>query len=481
MGKNKTNQKKELASMEENFPQWYTDIVKKAELADYSPVKGFMVIRPYGYALWENIKAELDKKFKETGHQNMYFPLLIPEELLEKEKKHVEGFAPEVAWVTQGGNKVLNERLVVRPTSETLITTMYGKWLNSYRDLPYLYNQWCSVVRWEKTTRPFLRTSEFLWQEGHTLHETAEEAEEETLRMLDIYRQVAEDYLAIPVVTGRKSSKETFAGADQTYTIEALMHDGQALQSGTSHNFGKGFTEAYDVTFLDRNNKLSNPYQTSWGMSTRVIGALIMVHGDENGLVIPPKVAPIQLVILPIAQKKEGVLDKAYELKDKLSKEFRVELDDSNNSPGWKFNEWELKGVPIRLEIGPRDIENNQAVLARRDTGEKISVSLDNLNEEVAKLLDDIQDNLYKKALEHREAHTNKATNMDEFKTKLKENPGFVKAMWCGDQACEDKIKEETGATLRCIPFEDQQEEISDTCVYCGNPAHEAAYFARAY
>lgn len=477
----KSNQKKELASMEENFPQWYTDIVRNAELADYSPVKGFMVIRPYGYEIWENIQSELDQRFKETGHKNMYFPLLIPESLLEKEKQHVEGFAPEVAWVTKGGEKELNERLLVRPTSETLITTMYKKWLNTYRQLPFLYNQWCSVVRWEKTTRPFLRTSEFLWQEGHTLHETAEEAQEETQRMLNVYADVVENALAVPVIKGKKSPKETFAGAEETYTIEALMHDGQALQSGTSHNFGQKFTEAYDVTFLDRNNKMSHPYQTSWGLSTRVIGALIMVHGDENGLVIPPQVAPIQVVVIPIAQKKEGVLDKAYEIKDKLADKVRIEIDDSNNSPGWKFNEWELKGVPIRLEIGPKDIEKNQAVLARRDTGEKIPVSLDNLEEEVTKLLAEIQTNMFEKAKKFRDARISDATNMEEFKEKLEETPGFINAHWCGKRECEDKIKEETGATLRCIPFDENEDVEEGVCVYCGEPAHEKAYFARAY
>ncbi len=478
----KNNQKKELANMEENFPQWYTDIIRKADLADYSPVKGFMVIKPYGFAIWENIQDALDNRFKETGHQNMYFPLLIPETLLEKEKEHVEGFAPEVAWVTKGGDKELNERLVVRPTSETLITTMYGKWLNSYRQLPFLYNQWCSVVRWEKTTRPFLRTSEFLWQEGHTLHETAEEAQEETLKMLDIYREILEDYMAVPVVTGRKSPKETFAGAEQTYTVEALMHDGQALQSGTSHNFGTKFTSAYDVTFLDRNNEQTNPFQTSWGFSTRVIGALIMVHGDENGLVIPPKIAPIQTVIIPIQMNKEGVLDKAYELRDRLKDKVRIQIDETDNSPGWKFNEWELKGVPVRIELGPRDLKNNQAVLARRDTGEKITVDLDELDEKLIELLDQVQENLFNKALEHRENRTSAANNMDEFKENLEENPGFVRAMWCGDQACEDHIKDETGATLRCIPFDQNKEGIEeDTCVYCGKHADEVAYFARAY
>lgn len=482
MGKKNQTQKKELASMEENFPQWYTDVISKTELVDYSPVKGFMVIRPYGYAIWENLQKEFDKRFKETGHKNMYFPLLIPESLLKKEAEHVEGFAPEVAWVTRGGDKELAEPLCVRPTSETIICSMYAKWLHSYRQLPFLYNQWCSVVRWEKTTRPFLRTSEFLWQEGHTLHETAEQAQTETLQMLDIYREVCENKLAIPVVTGRKSPKETFAGADATYTIEALMHDGQALQSGTSHNLGQGFTKAFDITYLDRDNQQANPYHSSWGVSTRLIGALIMVHGDENGLVLPPAVAPIQVVILPVAMHKEGVLDKAYEIKNLLEESFRVEIDDSDNSPGWKFNEWEMKGVPIRLEIGPRDIANGQAVLARRDTGEKKIVALDSLSQEVEALLGEIQQNMFNKALKMREDKTSKAADMTEFKEKLTDNPGFVKAMWCGSRDCEDKIKEETGATLRCIPFEDEQEVIGNgNCVCCGKPAEKMAYFARAY
>ncbi len=474
--------KKELADMEENFPQWYTDVISKTEMVDYSPVKGFMVIRPYGYAIWENIQSAMDKRFKETGHQNMYFPLLIPQSLLEKEAEHVEGFAPEVAWVTKGGGKELQEPLAIRPTSETIICDMYSKWLHSYRQLPFLYNQWCSVVRWEKTTRPFLRTSEFLWQEGHTLHETKEEAEEETMRMLNIYREVVENELAIPLVVGRKSEKEKFSGAEATYTIEAMMHDGQALQSGTSHYLGQNFTKAYDVTYLDRNNEQSYPFHTSWGASTRLIGGLIMVHGDENGLVLPPRIAPVQVVIIPVAAHKEGVLDKAYELKDALKGSFRVELDDSDQSPGWKFNQWEMKGVPVRVEIGPRDLEAGQAVLARRDTGEKITVDLENLEQEIGALLEEIQKNLYQKALKHRDERTSEAKNMEEFKKNLQEKPGFIKAMWCGDRACEDKIKEETGATLRAIPFEDEQEVIGDgTCVCCGKPADKMAWFARAY
>lgn len=482
MGKKQKNQVTAITPRSEDFAKWYTDVISKTELCDYSPVKGFMVIRPYGYAIWENIQAAYDKRFKDTGHKNMYFPLLIPESLLKKEAEHVEGFAPEVAWVTRGGDKELAEPLCVRPTSETIICSMYSKWLNTYRQLPFLYNQWCSVVRWEKTTRPFLRTSEFLWQEGHTLHETAEEAQTETMQMLGIYREVAEDFMAIPMVVGQKSEKEKFAGASATYTMEALMHDGQALQSGTSHNLGQHFTKAFDITYLDRNNEQTNPYHTSWGISTRLIGGIIMVHGDDNGLVLPPKIAPIQVIILPVAQHKEGVLDKAYELKTQLDDAFRVELDDSDNSPGWKFNQWEMKGVPIRLEVGPRDIENNQCVLARRDTGEKIQVSLDEVQGAVAQLLEDIQANMYAQALAAREAKTSTAATMEEFKANLAENPGFIKAMWCGDRACEDAVKDETGASIRCIPFEDEQEVIGDgCCVCCGKPAKQMAFFARAY
>jgi len=482
MGKNNKNKVEAITPRDVDFARWYTDVISKTEMADYSPVKGFMVIRPYGYAIWENIQQAYDKRFKETGHQNMYFPLLFPESMLKKEAEHVEGFAPEVAWVTKGGNKELSEPLCIRPTSETIICSMYAKWLNTYRQLPFKYNQWCSVVRWEKTTRPFLRTSEFLWQEGHTLHETAEEAQEETMQMLGIYREVAEQYMAIPMVVGQKSEKEKFAGASATYTMEALMYDGQALQSGTSHNLGQHFTKAFDITYLDRNNERVYPYHTSWGVSTRLIGGLIMVHGDDNGLVLPPKIAPIQVVILPVAQHKEGVLDAAYALKDKLSQSFKVELDDSDNSPGWKFNQWEMKGVPIRLEIGPRDLEKGQCVLARRDNGEKISVSLDTVEQSVTDLLADIQQNLYDQALARREAKTSRAASMEEFKKNLADNPGFVKAMWCGDQACEDAIKDETGASIRCIPFDDEQEVIGDgCCVHCGKPADKMAYFARAY
>lgn len=471
----------EITSMEQDFSQWYTDVILKTELADYAPVKGFMIIRPYGYAIWENIQKEYDKRFKETGHKNMYFPLLIPESLLQKEKDHVEGFAPEVAWVTHGGGEELGERLCIRPTSETIICNMYSKWLTSWRDLPYLYNQWCSVVRWEKSTRPFLRTSEFLWQEGHTLHETYEEAQAETLQMLNIYREVAEKILAIPMVVGQKSEKEKFAGAYATYTMEALMHDGKALQSGTSHNLGQHFTKAFDITYTDRNGEIAYPYHTSWGVSTRLIGALIMVHGDDNGLVLPPKIAPIQLVIIPVAQHKEGVLDKTYEIKKQLEKQFRLEIDASEGySPGWKFNQWEMKGVPIRLEIGPRDIENNQVIAARRDNGEKVALSMDNLNESIEKLLENIQNFLYNKALKMRKEKTYVAKDMEEFTNVIDNTPGFIKAMWCGDTECETRIKEDTGATLRCIPFE--QEDIgTHNCVCCGKKAKKMVYFAKAY
>jgi prolyl-tRNA synthetase len=481
MAKQEKNFVKEITPMEEDFSRWYTDVILKNELVDYSPVKGFMVIRPYGYALWEKIQEYADEKFKATGHKNMYFPLLIPESLLTKEKEHVEGFAPEVAWVTHGGNQELAERLVIRPTSETIICHMYKKWLSSYRDLPYLYNQWCSVVRWEKTTRPFLRTSEFLWQEGHTLHETEEEAQEETLKMLNIYRQVAEDLMAMPVVVGQKSEKEKFAGAHATYTMEALMHDGQALQAGTSHNLGQHFTKAFEIKFQGRTGKEEFPYHTSWGISTRLIGGLIMVHSDNRGLVLPPKMAPVQVVIIPIAQKKEGVLEKSNELFDKLkAKGIRVELDDdTENSPGWKFNQYEMKGYPIRIEIGPRDIENNQAVAVRRDKLEKEIISLDNIEETLSSMLETMQKDMFEKAKSHREAHTYIVKDYEQYKNDLPNKPGFAKMMWCGCRECEDKLKEETGATIRCIPFE--QENLGDKCHICGKEAKHMIYAARAY
>ncbi len=469
----------EITSMEQDFAQWYTDVVKKAELASYGGVRGCMIVRPYGTALWENIRNDLDSRFKALGHENVMLPMFIPESLLQKEKDHVEGFAPEVAWVTHGGEEKLTERLCVRPTSETLFCEHYADVIHSYRDLPKLYNQWCSVVRWEKTTRPFLRTMEFYWQEGHTMHETAEDAMEETERMLNVYADFCEESLAIPVVKGRKTDKEKFAGAEATYTIEAMMHDGKALQSGTSHYFGDGFCRAFDIKFTDRQNQLQYPHQTSWGMSTRIIGAIIMTHGDDNGLVLPPAVAPIQLVILPIAQHKEGVLEKARELKDRLAKFARVKLDDSDNSAGWKFAEYEMKGVPLRLEIGPRDIENNQCVIVRRDNREKTVVSLDELETKIPELLKAVHDGLYQKALARRESMTYTATTLDDLCAIANEKPGLIKAMWCGDEACELKLKEQAGITSRCMPFE--QEQVADTCVCCGKPAKTMVVWGKAY
>ncbi len=470
-----------ITPREEDFSQWYTDVILKADLVDYAPVKGCMVIKPYGYAIWENIQRELDARFKATGHKNAYFPLFIPESLLRKEAEHVEGFAPEVAWVTRGGSEELAEPLVVRPTSETIICAMYSKWIQSYRDLPVLLNQWCNVVRWEKSTRPFLRTAEFLWQEGHTVHATEEEAEEETLRMLGVYKEFAENVLAIPVVVGRKSEKEKFAGALRTYTMEAMMQDGKALQAGTSHNLGQHFAKVFDIQYLDRDGQLKYAWQTSWGVSTRLIGAIIMVHGDERGLVLPPKVAPVQVVIIPIAMHKEGVLDKAREVYNMIADAgVRVEIDDRDTqTPGWKFNEWELKGVPVRLEIGPKDIEKNQVVLVRRDNFEKIAVPMDNVVQAINDMLVEVHKGIYDKALKMRENFTHVAHNFDEFKEAIEVRKGFVKAMWCGERECEDNIKTETGATTRCIPFE--QEHIDDHCVYCGRPAKHMVYFAKAY
>lgn len=470
-----------ITSMDEDFAKWYTDICKKAELVEYTSVKGCMVIRPYGYAIWENMQRILDAMFKDTGHENVCMPMFIPESLLQKEKDHVEGFAPEVAWVTHGGNEKLEERLCVRPTSETLFCEHYANIVHSYRDLPKLYNQWVSVVRWEKTTRPFLRSREFLWQEGHTIHATAEEAVEETERMLNVYAEFCENALAMPVVKGKKTESDKFAGAVSTYAIEALMHDGKALQAGTSHYFGDGFAKAFGIEYTDKENKRVNPHQTSWGVTTRLIGAIIMTHGDDNGLVLPPAVAPVQVVIIPIAQHKEGVLDKANELKERLAKyNVRVKLDDSDNSPGWKFAEYEMKGVPVRVEIGPKDIEAGQCVIATRHNGEKTIISLDELEETVAKKLNEVRDGLYKKALENRERRTYACKTMDEIISVLEEKgDGFVKAMWCGDEACEDIVKEKTGVGSRCIPFE--QENISDVCVCCGKPTKAMVYWGKAY
>ncbi len=471
----------EITSMEEDFAKWYTDIVKKAELIEYTSVKGCMVIRPYGYAIWENIQRILDGMFKDTGHENVSMPMFIPESLLQKEKDHVQGFAPEVAWVTHGGSEKLEERLCVRPTSETLFCEHYANIVHSYRDLPKLYNQWVSVVRWEKTTRPFLRSREFLWQEGHTIHATAEEAVEETERMLNVYADFCEKCLAIPVVKGKKTESDKFAGAVSTYAIEALMHDGKALQAGTSHYFGDGFAKAFGIQYQSRENKLEYPHQTSWGMTTRLIGAIIMTHGDNNGLVLPPAVAPIQAVIIPVAQHKAGVLEKAGELEARLkASKIRVKLDGSDNSPGWKYSEYEMKGVPVRIEIGPRDIENNQCVLVTRHNREKTVVSLDELERAVGEKLKEVHDALYNSALENRERRTYACTSLDEITKTLEEKgDGFVKAMWCGDEECEDKVKEITGVGSRCIPFE--QEQLSDTCICCGKKAKYMVYWGKAY
>ena len=468
-----------ITSMDTDFAQWYTDVVKKAELIDYTRVKGCMVIKPAGYAIWENIQKNLDAMFKETGVQNVYLPMFIPESLLEKEKDHVEGFAPEVAWVTHGGLNPLPERLCVRPTSETLFCDFYKNDIQSYRDLPKVYNQWCSVVRWEKETRPFLRSREFLWQEGHTAHATFEEAEERTIQMLNVYARFCEEILAIPVIKGRKTDKEKFAGAEATYTIESLMHDGKALQSGTSHNFGDGFAKAFGIQFADKDNKLKYVYQTSWGMTTRMIGAIIMVHGDDSGLVLPPRIAPTQVMIIPIQQKKEGVLEKAYELRDLLKSNFSVKVDDSDKSPGWKFSEQEMRGIPVRVEIGPKDIEAGRCVICRRDTREKIETPLEALSEKLSEVLETMQKEMLERARKHRDAHTYTAKNMDEFEKIFNEKAGFVKAMWCGEQACEDAIKEKLSVTSRCIPFE--EEHIADTCVCCGKPAKKMVYWGRAY
>ncbi len=470
----------DITSMEEDFSKWYTDVVKKAELMDYSSVKGCMVIEPYGYAIWENIQREMDARFKKLGVQNVYMPLLIPESLLQKEKDHIEGFAPECAVVTEGGGEKLAEKLFIRPTSEVLFCEHYQKVIHSYRDLPKLYNQWCSVLRWEKTTRPFLRGMEFLWQEGHTMHETAQEAEEFTLKMLHVYDEVYRDVLAIPPVIGKKTEKEKFAGAEATYTLEPMMHNGVALQGGTTHYFGDGFAKAFDITFTGRDNGLHHPYQTSWGMSTRLIGAVIMVHGDDSGLVLPPKIAPIQVAIVPVAQHKPGVLEKAAELRDRLADKYRVKLDDSDNSPGWKFAQYEMQGVPLRVEIGPKDMENNQCVLVRRDTREKQFISLDQLEAAVEQGLQDLHDAMYQRALKNLEEKTFTATTYEEFLDTAQNKPGFIKAMWCGDSACEDKIKEDTGGVKsRCIPFE--EEHLSDVCVCCGKPARHMVYWGRQY
>ena len=462
-----------------DFSQWYTDVILKSELVDYAPVRGCMVIRPYGFAIWERIKEQLDRRFKDTGHENVYMPMLIPESLLLKEAEHVEGFAPEVAWVTQGGSEKLQERLAVRPTSETIFCAMYSKWVGSWRDLPMKYNQWCSVMRWEKSTRPFLRTSEFLWQEGHTIHATAGEAQEETMRMLEIYREVAEHELAMPVLVGRKSDKEKFAGARATYSMEAMMQDGKALQAGTSHNFGTNFAEAYNIQYLSKEGKLTYVHETSWGVSTRLIGAIIMTHGDERGLKLPPHIAPIQAVIVPVAAHKGGVMEKCAEIYDQLKAAgIRVKLDDRDTlSPGFKFNDWELKGVPVRVEVGPRDLAEGKVLSVRRDTFEKAPLDIEGLEGEIKAMLDAIQTNMFEIARAFRDEHTADVHSMEELEKQV--NGGYAKAMWCGEQACEDEIKDRFSASSRCMPFD--QTPIGETCVCCGKPAKKVIYFAKAY
>jgi len=473
---------KEITPRSVDFSQWYIDVVLKAKMMDYAPIKGFMAIRPSGYALWEKIQEQMDRRFKETGHQNAYFPLFIPHELLEKEAEHVEGFSPEVAWVTKGGDEILSEPLVVRPTSEAIICDFYSRWVQSWRDLPVLINQWCNVVRWEKSTRPFLRTSEFLWQEGHTCHRTEEEAEEEALKMLEVYRECIETELAIPAVVGRKTEREKFAGALRTYTVEALMSDGRGLQAGTSHNLGQHFAKVFDITFLDKDDQLKHVWQTSWGVSTRLIGALIMVHGDDRGLIIPPRLATFQAVIVPILTKKDRkrVLESVQELADQLQGNIRVKLDDREEySPGWKFNDWEMRGVPLRIEIGPKDLDRGQVVLVRRDSGEKFFVPREELPTLLPGLLDQIQDDMLKKALEFREANTRSGSDYAEFKQIMEEKRGFYMASWCGDAACEEKVKDDTKATIRCILFD--QQPADENCLVCDKKAKEVVYFARAY
>ena len=468
-----------ITAQEVDFAQWYTDICKKAELVEYSSVKGFTVLRPYGYAIWENIQQDLDRRFKATGHENVAMPMLIPESLLKKEGELVNGFAPEVAWVTTGGSEPLEERLAVRPTSETMFCDHFARVLQSYRDLPMLYNQWCSVVRWEKTTRPFLRTREFWWQEGHTIHETKAEAEAETEQQLNCYADFCEHDLCIPVIRGRKTDKEKFAGAEATYTVEAMMKDGKALQSATSHFFGDKFSRAYDVTFTGRDNTLQYPYQTSWGCTTRLIGAIIMTHGDDDGLILPPAIAPYQVVIVPVAAHKPGVMEKARELAESLKTVARVKLDDSDKAPGWKFSQWEMKGVPLRIEVGPRDLEQGQCVLVRRDNREKQFVKLEDLPTAIPAALEALAKALYDRALENREARTYAATTMDEVQELVKTKSGFIKTMWCGDVACEEAMKEKAGLSSRCMPF--AQEQLSDVCPVCGKPAKSMVVWGIAY
>jgi prolyl-tRNA synthetase len=474
----------EITKQSEDFGRWYIDVVRRAELADYSPVKGCMVIRPYGYAIWELMQQALDRRFKATGHVNAYFPLFIPESLLMKESEHVQGFAPQVAWVTQGGNETLEERLVVRPTSETIIGTMYAKWVHSWRDLPILINQWANVVRWEKVTRLFLRTTEFLWQEGHTAHETAEEAHEETLKMLGVYKDFAETELAMPVIDGQKTESEKFAGAERTYSIEALMRDGRALQAGTSHNLGQNFAKVFDITFQARDKSVQYVYGTSWGVSTRMIGGVIMTHGDEGGLILPPRIAPYQVVIIPIPRGnwKETIVPKAHEIRDQLvARGIRVTIDDRDSqTPGWKYNEWEMRGVPLRMEIGPKDLDKAQVVLARRDTREKSFVPMDGLAAQVEGMLAAIQRALYDRAVQFRTEHTTETDSYAEFKQIMDGRPGFVIAPWCGSAQCEADIKAETQATIRNIPFT-AKPATGKTCLKCDAPATTHAWFAKSY
>ena len=470
----------QITDMEVDFAQWYTDICRKAELVEYASVKGFTILRPYGYAIWENMQQLMDAEFKKTGHVNVAMPVLIPESLLKKEGELVNGFAPEVAWVTMGGSEQLEERLAFRPTSETMFCDHWSRVLHSYRELPMLYNQWCSVIRWEKTTRPFLRSREFWWQEGHTIHETAEEAQAETEQQLNCYADFFEQVLAIPVVRGRKTDKEKFAGAEATYTVECLMKDHKALQGATSHYFGDKFSRAYDVTFTGRDNKLQYPFQTSWGSTTRMIGAVIMAHGDNNGLVLPPKIAPIQVVVVPVAQHKPGVLEKAGEVYEALKAAgLRVKIDDSDNSLGWKCAQYEMKGVPLRVELGPRDIENGQCVAVRRDNGEKITVALDELAARVPELLDAVQQGLYNAAKINLDEHIFEAHSLEEAKALQAEHGGFIKTMWCGELDCEMKMKEEAGMSSRCMPL--RQERFADVCPICGKPAKHMIYWGVAY
>ncbi|MGB3862565.1 MAG: proline--tRNA ligase [Candidatus Aminicenantaceae bacterium] len=476
---------KQITPKSVDFSKWYVEIIRKAELADYASMKGMMIIRPYGYAIWENLKAQLDKRIKDSGHSNAYFPLFIPESFLAKETEHLEGFSPEVAWVTHGGQEELEERLAVRPTSEAIIGSMYSKWIKSWRDLPVLINQWVNIVRWEKVTRPFLRTTEFLWQEGHTVHETLEEAQEETLMILAMYKEFVESELAIPVISGIKSEREKFAGALATYAIEALMSDGKALQMGTSHNLGQHFSKVFNIRYEDRNQNIQYAWQTSWGMSTRLVGALIMSHGDDSGLRLPPRIAPIQAVIVPISMGnwKEEVLPAAVKLKSELHEiGVRVELDQREEfTPGWKFSEWEMRGVPLRIEIGPRDVKENQAICVRRDNGQKEPVPLDSLKARLPEFLSDIQKSLYEKALEFQTTNTHDIESYQEFKSTLEEKKGFLRTFWCGRSSCEEKIKEETMATIRIILLEEDRSKSEGKCVLCGEKSNKLAYFARAY